>query len=121
MENYISFDYKKENHNEEFVKGDLVAVTDDNGLVTKTKYQRCSTIVGICCRKSPVDSEYVNVAIAGVCECKITGNAIPGQLLTSSNLEGVATTCINPVQSTILGKAVTRSENDRVMCQISLG
>jgi hypothetical protein len=62
------------------------------------------------------------VALQGRVPCKVVGKIKKGDLLVTSDISGTATTCLNPIVGTIVGKAIENYDSDEVgIIQIAVG
>lgn len=112
----------------EYIEGGDVISYSSNGITKSNKYQdRCA--VGVCsdtygfvlggeegiesseCIKS---GKYAPVGLSGRVYVKVTGDIEIGDLIISSDIDGVGCKCKNYVQGTVIGKALENHKGNSI-------
>jgi hypothetical protein len=115
------------------VAGDVIVLNPETGKYTKCASSNSKFVVGvfsdsyghilggeILSDMEKNSEKYIPVGISGRIFVKASADVVPGDLLVSSN-DGTACSCRNPGTGTILGKALSYSNNGKVLMQIMLG
>lgn len=127
--------YEKDDINEEFKPGDVIELNPKTGKYRKSSSTACKFVVGVCSDTYGIivggdnlenmkdnSKKFIPVGISGRVYTKVIGEINPGDLLTSS-IDGYAMK-VSPdkvIAGTIIGKALERSMNGKVLMQIMLG
>lgn len=108
---------EKYSSDSDYAPGTVVSFGTDTEVTISSSY--CDTKVAGVVSTDPAylmnaSADGVAVALQGRVPCKVTGDIKRGDMMVTSNISGVATSCQSPAVGTVIGKALANYNSDEV-------